>query len=113
MKNIFNSFSSPRPLRDSLRPLRETGLSRRWAVLAAAILFNVGSATAAEPGRVDFARQIRPILAESCFECHGPDPKGRKGDLRLDSRDDVFADRGGYRLVVPGNPEESELVARI
>jgi len=65
------------------------------------------------PGKVDFARVVRPILAESCLECHGPDPKGRKADLRLDSRADVFADRGGFRLVVPGRPEESELIARI
>src|SRR3954470_22593422 len=70
-------------------------------------------APAAAPGKVDFAREVRPILAESCFECHGPDPKGRKGDLRLDVRDGLFGDRGGYRLVVPGNVDESELIARI
>ena len=87
--------------------------SRLQALVTATIVFNLGAARAAGPGRVDFARQVRPILAEKCFECHGPDPKGRKGDLRLDSRDDAFADRGGYRLVVPGHPDESELIARI
>jgi mono/diheme cytochrome c family protein len=88
---------------------------RTGSLLAAALVCGCGAGTvwAAGPGKVDFARQVRPILAESCFECHGPDPKGRKGDLRLDSRHDVFADRGGYRLVVPGNPEESELIARL
>ena len=82
-------------------------------LLTAVFLFAAEPTRAAGPGKVDFARQIRPILAESCFECHGPDPRGRKADLRLDSRADVFADRGGYHLVVPGRPEESELIARI
>jgi mono/diheme cytochrome c family protein len=82
-------------------------------LVAATFFLPIGIIRAAGPAKVDFARQVRPILAESCFECHGPDPAGRKGDLRLDSRGDVFADRGGYRLVVPGHPEESELIARI
>src|SRR6185312_8229284 len=82
-------------------------------IVAVGIILPIGAARAAGPGPVDFARQVRPILAESCYECHGPDSKGRKGDLRLDSRTDAFADRGGYRLVVPGHPEESELIARI
>jgi hypothetical protein len=69
--------------------------------------------SAAEPPRVDFARQVRPLLAENCFECHGPDPRGRKAELRLDTREGLFGDRNGYRLVVPANPEESELIARI
>jgi hypothetical protein len=92
---------------------RPDDLRRLPALLAAAVALHIGTAGASEPGRVDFARQVRPILAESCFECHGPDPKGRKGDLRLDSRADAFADRGGYCAVVPGHPEESELIARI
>jgi mono/diheme cytochrome c family protein len=93
--------------------LRRPDLIRRiQALVATALVFPI-SAGAAGPGPVDFARQVRPILAESCFECHGPDSKGRKGDLRLDTRADVFADRGGYRLVVSGHPEESELIARI
>jgi hypothetical protein len=74
---------------------------------------HAASALAAGPQKIDFARQVRPVLTENCFECHGPDPKARKGDLRLDSREGVFADRGGYRVVVPGRPEDSELIARI
>jgi hypothetical protein len=62
-----------------------TGVWRLGAVFAT-ILWGPGPAGAAGPSRVDFAREVRPILAESCFECHGPDPKGRKADLRLDSR---------------------------
>jgi mono/diheme cytochrome c family protein len=80
-------------------------------VLLAATISTPGSA--AEPGKVNFARDVRPILAENCFECHGPDPRARKGDLRLDVPDDLFADRGGPRLIERGRPGASELIARI
>jgi hypothetical protein len=86
------------------------------ALFAAAAWF-APCASAAEPAtapaRVDFARQIRPILVENCFECHGPDPRGRKGNLRLDTRESLLADRGGYAVVVPAQPEESELIQRL
>jgi hypothetical protein len=73
----------------------------------------VEPASAPAPGKVDFARQIRPILAENCFECHGPEPRGRKGKLRLDDRESQLRDRGGYAVVVPNRPDESELIRRI
>ena len=82
-------------------------------IVTASALCASWTASAEAPGKVDFARQIRPILAENCFECHGPDERGRKGNLRLDSREDVFADRDGHRVVAAGVPEESELIARI
>jgi hypothetical protein len=62
---------------------------------------------------VDFSREIRPILAEKCFACHGPDEVAREADLRLDSSESAFADRGGYAVVVPGNAEASELWLRV
>jgi hypothetical protein len=71
-------------------------------------------ASAGDPtDRVDFNRDIRPILSESCYQCHGPDANRRKGKLRLDVKDDAFRDRGGYAALVPGKPEESDLLSRV
>ena len=58
-----------------------------------------GPARAASP--VDFDREIRPILSEHCYACHGPDQKTRKAELRLDRKEDVFRDRAGYAAIVP------------
>jgi mono/diheme cytochrome c family protein len=66
---------------------------------------------AAEP--VEFNRHIRPILSDHCFVCHGPDAKNRKGKLRLDTEKDAFAERDGYRILVPGKPGDSELYRRV
>jgi Protein of unknown function (DUF1553)/Protein of unknown function (DUF1549)/Concanavalin A-like lectin/glucanases superfamily/Planctomycete cytochrome C len=63
----------------------------------------------ARGGDVRFNRDVRPILAENCFPCHGPDSAARKADLRLDRRDDALQ----AEVFVPGKPDESELVARI
>ncbi len=59
--------------------------------------------------KVSFNRDIRPILSDHCFACHGPDKNKRQGKLRLDERDVAIA----KKAIVPGNPGESELIARI
>ncbi|MGI9474246.1 MAG: DUF1553 domain-containing protein [Rubripirellula sp.] len=56
---------------------------------------------------VEFARDIRPILSDKCFYCHGPDEQHREADLRLDLQEEAFS------VIEPGQPDASELVARI
>lgn len=58
--------------------------------------------------KVDFNREVRPILAGKCYACHGPDEDKREGGLRLDVREDAVAE-----VIVPGNPEASEFWQRI
>jgi hypothetical protein len=65
------------------------------------------------PARPEYNRDIRPILADTCFKCHGFDKNTREADLRLDVRDAAIADLGDYAAIVPGNPEKSELWKRI
>jgi mono/diheme cytochrome c family protein len=67
-------------------------------------------------GPIDFNQQIRPILSSGCFACHGPDADMRKAGLRLDYAAPAEAklqNEPGHRAIVPGHPEESELIRRI
>ena len=64
--------------------------------------------------RIDFNRDIRPILSDKCFACHGPDAPNKKIRLRLDSEAAATADLGkGRRAIVPSDPDRSEMVRRI
>jgi hypothetical protein len=62
---------------------------------------------------VEFNRDIRPILSDTCFTCHGPDAANRKTKLRFDTEAGAFADLGGYRAIVPGDLAKSEMYRRI
>ncbi|MBL8840820.1 MAG: DUF1553 domain-containing protein [Planctomycetes bacterium] len=62
---------------------------------------------------VRYSRDIRPLLSDRCFTCHGPDDKKRRGKLRLDEAAGAFAERESGAAIVPGDPDASELLARI
>ena len=63
--------------------------------------------------RVDFTREVKPLLSNKCFACHGPDADDREADLRLDTFEGATSDLGGYAAVSVGDVKASELVARI
>ena len=66
--------------------------------------------------KLDYARDIKPILSNNCFRCHGPDAKERKGGtdgLRIDTAEGAAVDLGGYQAITPGHPEKSAVIARI
>ena len=81
--------------------------------LACTLLLMVSSLLLANPPqRVDFAREILPILSDKCFVCHGPDTQD-DSELRLDSFESATSDRGGYQALNPDEPGESDMLKRI
>jgi len=74
-----------------------------------------GAPQAARPRKVRFSRDIRPLLSDRCYQCHGPDAGTRMAGLRLDVREDAVAVRkdGGSPAIVPGDPSKSELWRRV
>ena len=76
-------------------------------------LFLVCTANASHADEIDFDRDVQPILSENYFHCHGPDAASRKAELRLDTKDGVFQDRGDYHVIVPNKVTDSELYSQI
>jgi len=107
-------IATPRLARHADRGPAGGSLARRW--LSIALLGAVGwlswpalAAFSQALPELKYNRDIRPILAENCFRCHGPDSAARQAELRLDQRD-VAVERGA---IVPGDPAASELIRRI
>lgn len=106
-----------------MRSRLEIGLVLKLSLLLLAAVFFTSevfnrAASASQGGapvrQIDFNRDIRPILSDKCFACHGPDATAKKIKLRLDSEAAATADLGrGRRAVVPGDVEKSQLVRRI
>jgi hypothetical protein len=72
-------------------------------------------APTAKRATIDYSRDVRPILAQHCFACHGADKEALKktGNMRLDTFAGATADRGGYKAITPGHPEKSAMWARV
>ena len=70
--------------------------------------------TSAAPKKISFNRDVRAILSENCYTCHGPDAAARKAKLRLDKREAAVAENmDGLFAIKPGDVEDSELIYRI
>jgi hypothetical protein len=87
---------------------------RYAALLCVLMMFSHGVVRAADDAsKIQFNRDIRPILSDACYTCHGPAKSTRKANLRFDTKDGAFADLGGYHAIVPGQPDKSELWKRV
>lgn len=83
-----------------------------WAATAAWVCL-AGDLRGDEPSTLSFSRDVRPILADRCFACHGPDAATREAGLRLDDPESAIHGSGGTPAVVPGDATASEMIVRI
>jgi len=111
---IYRPSSNTKAFSDTIRDL---GVSMSLVATLALAFMSCASLTAAQDAttaQLNYNRDIRPILADKCFPCHGPDASERQAELRLDSAQEAAATTdSGLQAIVPGSPEDSELVRRI
>ncbi|HXD21245.1 MAG TPA: DUF1549 domain-containing protein, partial [Vicinamibacterales bacterium] len=89
-------------------------MMRQILCLVAGCTAAVGALAAAEPDRASFNRDIRPIMSDTCFRCHGPDRNARQAGMRLDIREEATRPtRSGRIPIVPGDPDKSEIIKRV
>src|SRR5437763_1526162 len=100
-------FFSPYCLSDSM-------LFRLFRYVLPVFIIAVGARVVPAAPPVDFQRDVQTIFAEHCALCHGVDAKDRKSGLRLDVREGALkGGESGMAAIVPGNPEQSELIRRV
>src|SRR5687768_18466707 len=92
---------------------RSLSMIRPTFTFLALFLALCGPAWAAAPAKVDYARDVLPILSDNCFHCHGPDEPARKAKLRLDTKEGAYRVKDDVAVVRPGKSDESELVTRV
>ncbi|MCE9520702.1 MAG: PSD1 and planctomycete cytochrome C domain-containing protein, partial [Verrucomicrobia bacterium] len=86
----------------------------KFKILLFTVAMCCGGFTSHAFAKIEFNRDIRPIFSDTCFQCHGPDEKQRKSNLRLDVRAEALKPaKSGAIAIVPGKPEKSEIIARV
>lgn len=89
-------------------------LNVAFAALISLTSFCLHTSAVTAEDEISFSRDIRPILSDKCFACHGPEEKSREGGIRFDQQSSAFGEAdSGDHPIVPGQPEESELITRI